>query len=161
MFASPKMVCSASALLCAALYLGCAPGEEAWNLSGTDFPLAYFHDDCAPWDGPALSIVLSHEELESPFEAHFPSARVTSFRPPPELAGGSFEWTGSERDLGHASWCESAEACRPASAVRVRFDGAQPSEDELAGQIHLEFEGGQVVSGAFKAVRLPLQMLCG
>ena len=151
----------AAACLCTALCLGCAPGKEAWNASPTDFPLAYFHADCAPWDGPALSIVLSYAELESPFEVRFPSVRITSFRPPPELAGGSFEWTGVAQDLGQASWCESAEACRSASTVRVRFDETQPSADELAGQLRLEFEGGQVVSGAFKAARLPLRMLCG
>lgn len=32
---------------------------------------------------------------------------------------------------------------------------------ELAGQVHLEFEGGGVVSGAFNARRLSLQVLCG
>jgi hypothetical protein len=45
--------------------------------------------------------------------------------------------------------------------VRVRFDRVQPSPDEIAGQLRLEFEGGQVVEGAFKAVGLPLQMMCG
>lgn len=158
---APMMPRRASVLLCVVLSLGCAPGEEAWSSSDTGFPLAYFHDDCAPWDGHALTIVLSHAELENPFEEGFPSVRVTSYRPPSQLAGGSFEWTGIAQDLGYAAVCDAAEACQAASTVRVRFDRAQPSEDELAGQLHLEFEGGEVVSGAFKAVRLPLQMLCG
>ena len=160
MFATQMMVRGASACLCAALCLGCASGEEVWSSSPTGYPLAYFHNDCAPWDGPALSIVLSYAEFESPFEEHFPSVRVTSYRPPSQFAGASFEWTGVAQDLGYAAWCDSADACRSASSVRVRFDRAQPSADELAGQVHLEFEGEQVVSGAFKAVRLPVQMLC-
>lgn len=161
MFATTMTLRIAWACLCAALCMGCTASEVAWDPSATDFPLAYFHDDCAPWDGPALTIVLGYADLESPFEARFPSVRVTSFRPPNELVGGSFEWTGVARDIGHATWCESADVCVSASTVRVRFDGAQPSADELAGQVHLEFEGGQLVSGVFNAVRLPLQMLCG
>ena len=161
MFTTSPMLHNASFCLGATLCLACAPSEEPWDPSPTDFPLAYVHDDCAPWDGAALSIVLSYAELESPFEALFPSVRVTSYRPPPKLAGGSFEWTDVAPDLGYASWCESSEDCRAASAVRVRFDAAQPLADELAGQLHLEFEGGDVVSGAFNAVRLPHQLLCG
>jgi hypothetical protein len=153
MFATQMVARSASAGLCAVLCLGCASGEEAWSSSPTGYPLAYFHDDCAPWDGAALSIVLSYSEFESPFEAHFPNVRVTSYRPPSQNAGTSFEWTGVAQDLGYATWCDSAEACRPSSSVRVRFDRAQPSPDELAGQVRLEFEGGHVVSGAFNAIR--------
>ena len=147
--------------LCAMLCLGCTSGEEIWSLSDTGFPHAYFHDDCAPWDGPALSIVLSQTQLGSPFELGFPSVRVTSWRPPAELAGASLEWSGVAHDLGYASFCESEDSCRTASTVRLRFDPAQPSADELAGQLHLEFEDGRVVSGAFRAVRLPFRVLCG
>ena len=161
MFAAPTMVRSAWGVLCAAAYLGCAPSEEAWSSSATEYPLAYFHDDCAPWDGPALSILLTHAALDDPFEETFPSVRVTTFRPPSTLAGSMFEWTGDAPDLGYASWCEFSGSCWSATTVRVRFDRAQPSTAELAGQVHLVFEGGRVVSGAFKAVRLPLQMLCG
>jgi hypothetical protein len=158
---TPMTVRSACGLLCALLCVGCVPGEEAWSSSATEYPLAYFHDDCAPWDGPALSIVLTHAELDSSFEESFPSVRVTSYRPPSTLAGSSFEWTGDAPDLGYASWCEFFDSCWSATTVRVRFDRAQPSADELAGQVHLVFEGGRLVSGAFKAVRLPLQAFCG
>ena len=161
MFTRPMRVRSACGLLCGVLYLGCSPGEQAWSSSATGYPLAYFHDGCAPWDGPALTIVLTDAELDSPFEESFPRVRVTSYRPPSTLAASSFEWTGDAPDLGYASWCEFFDSCWSATTVRVRFDRAQSSADELAGQVYLVFEGGRVVSGAFKAVRLPLQMLCG
>jgi hypothetical protein len=160
MSASNALVRSASTLLCAVACLACAPDGVSWSSSGTGFPLAYFHDDCAPWDGPALTIILSHEELE-PYQASFPSVRITSYRPPPQLAGSAFEWSGIAQDQGHAMWCDTEDACRSAASVRVRFDRAQPVPGEIAGQLHLEFEGGQVLEGAIKAVRLPLQMLCG
>ena len=139
-------------------FWGCG---DPWASDPTGFSFAYFHDDCAPWDGLALSIVLSDEEFATPFEAHFPSVRVTSYRPPPQLAGASFEWTGVAQDLGYAAWCASSEACTAASSVRVRFDRSQAEADVLAGQVHLEFEGRSDVSGAFRAVRLTTQMLCG
>jgi hypothetical protein len=158
----PIMVRSASTWLCTALCLACASGEQSvWSSTPTEFPYAYYHDDCAPWDGRALTIVLSHEEFQDPFESHFPNVSIRWYRPSAQLAGSSFGWTGIAQDLGHASWCDSAEDCVVASAVRVRFDRAQPSPDELAGQAHLEFEGGEAVSGRFKARRLPIQMLCG
>ena len=150
-----------AALLCTLVVLGCTPGEELWSSSDTGFRFAYVHDDCAPWDGHALTIVLGDEERESPFEAHYPSVRITSYRPPVQLAGGAFQWAGIAQDDGYAIWCDSAEACLTASAVRVRFDRSQPSEDELAGQVHAEFEDGRILSGAFRAVRLTQLMLCG
>ncbi|MDH3206496.1 MAG: hypothetical protein OEO79_07785 [Gemmatimonadota bacterium] len=152
---------SASTVLCAFLCIACTSGVDGWSSGSTGYPLAYFHDDCAPWDGPALTILLTHTELESPFEQTVPNVRVTSYRPPAVLAGASFEWEGDAPDLGYGRWCEFFDDCWSATTVRVRFDRVQDSEDELAGQVYLVFEGGRVVSGAFTATRLPLQMLCG
>lgn len=154
MFAVPEQLRSASTVLCAMLCLSCASGP-------TEYSRAYVYDACAPWDGPALTLLLTHAELEDPFEESVPNVQVTSYRPPPVLAGGSFEWEGDAPDLGYARWCEFIDSCWSATSVRVRFDRAQPSADELSGQVSLVFEGGRAVSGAFTAARLPLQMLCG
>ena len=159
---APNILRRAATSLCLAVVcLGCTLGQEAQVPSDTGFPLAYFHDDCAPWDGRALAIVLSHVEIEAPFEVHYPFVRVTSWRPPDVLSGASVEWSGTSHDLGYASWCDSEEACRTASRVRVRFDREQVSSDELSGEVYLEFESRPPVSGSFKAVRLPQVVLCG
>ena len=161
MFAVPQQLRSASTVLCAVLCLSCASGDEGWSSSPTEYPRAYVYDDCAPWDGPALTLLLTHTELESPFEESVPSVQVTSYRPPSVLAGGSFEWEGDAPNLGFAQWCEFFDSCWSATSVRVRFDRVQPSADELSGQVSLVFEGGRVVAGAFTAARLSLPMLCG
>ena len=158
---APMMTRNAWALACAVICLGCTSGQEVWSSDPTEFPFAYIHDDCAPWDGHAITIVLSHQELAGPYEANFPFVRITSWRPPTELAGSSLGWTGIAHDLGYASWCDAEDSCLTASAVRVRFERGQTSSDALEGQLHLEFEGGRAVSGAFNARRLSQQALCG
>lgn len=145
----------------AVVCLACTPVRDAQVPSGTGFPLAYFHDDCAPWDGRALGIVLSRVEVEVPFELSYPFVRVTSWRPPDVLADASVEWSGTSQDQGYASWRDAEEACHTASRVRVRFDREQVSSDALSGEVYLEFEDRPAVSGPFKAVRLPQVGFCG
>ena len=163
MFQAPNIVLRAATSLCLAIAcLSCStPGRDAQVPSGTGFPLAYFYDDCAPWDGRALAIVLSHVAMDAPFDLSYPVVRVTSWRPPEVLSGASVEWSGDAHDLGYASWCDSEEACRTASRVRVRFDREQVSSEELSGEVYLEFEDRPAVAGFFKAVRLPQGSFCG
>ena len=75
----------------------CFPAsQEDTGPSDTGFAFAYFHDDCAPWDGHALTFLFSHVESSSPFDVSYPHVRVTSWRPPPGLPGATIEWDGTD-----------------------------------------------------------------
>lgn len=147
-------VCIASAIL------GCIP-DRADGPSELGFPLVYVHDDCAPWDGAALSLVLAHEPVTHRFDVPYPSLAVTSYRPPSPPAGGSFEWRGEAPDVGHARWCDEPGECTAPVLVSVHFDRYQRSPDRLTGRLRIELEDGSVAAGRFEAERLPFRGLCG
>jgi len=129
--------------------------------TNTGFPLAYLHDDCAPWDGAALTLVLSQHELDSRMDVSYPSLRITSWRPPSSLSGTSFSWEGDAQSDGYATLCDSADSCVTATRVRVDFDHAQDTADVFTGQVRVELEDGRVVTGPFAARRLGYPVLCG
>jgi len=127
----------------------------------TGFPLAYLHADCAPWDGAALTLVLSQNEIDGQLNVGYPNLRITSWRPPSTLAGGSFSWEGDDQSDGYATLCDSADSCVNATRVSVGFDRVQGSGDVVSGRVRVELEGGRVIAGPFSARRLGYPMLCG
>jgi len=127
----------------------------------TGFALAYLHDDCAPWDGAALTLVLSQQELDSRMAVSYPSLRITSWRPPSSLAGASFSWDGDAQSDGYATLCESAESCVDATRVSVDFNRIQRLPDVVTGQVRVELEDGRIIGGPFAARRLGYPVLCG
>ena len=142
--------------------LGCsaAPGGDAVR-GDTGFPMAYLQDDCAPWDGPALTLMLTHVETADPFDVAYPHLRVTTWRPPARLPGSTLEWSGTGQSEGYATLCESAEACEAAESVRLQFDRVQDRSDTISGDLHVELAGGRVVTGPFEARRIDFLALCG
>jgi len=142
--------------------LGCrpTPGGEA-RPTDTGFPLAYYHDDCAPWDGPALTLALSVVEMETPFEMSYPHARISMYRLPAELAGSTVSWSGTDHAEGYATWCASEDACSPATLLEVRFARRQEAPDVLEGDVYMELEDGRAMGGPFHARRLAFTALCG
>jgi hypothetical protein len=127
----------------------------------TGFPVAYWHDDCAPWDGHALTIILTHTAMQDPFEATYPHLRITSYRPPTSLAGASLAWSGTAQDDGYAVLCESEGVCHVAGSVRLRFDGRQDAVDPLRGDVRVQLQVGGEIAGPFEARPLPFGALCG
>ena len=127
----------------------------------TGFPLAYLQDDCAPWDGPALTLVLSQHEIDSRMDVSYPSLRITSWRPPSSLSGASFSWAGDTQSDGYAALCDSAESCVAATRVSVSFDRDQGSGEVATGSVRVELEDGGVIAGPFAARRLGNPVLCG
>lgn len=127
----------------------------------TGFALTYLHDDCAPWDGRALTLVLTEQEIDVGVETSYPNLRITSWRPPSSLPGSSFSWDGDAQDDGYAALCDSADSCVRARRVRVDFDRAQPSADEVNGRVRVELEDGRIVAGPFAAHVLDFVVLCG
>jgi len=142
--------------------LGCSAAPDGDALpTETVFPVAYVHDDCAPWDGLALTFVMAEVELIDPFDVSYPHLRITSWRPPARLAGSSIEWSGDDQADGYAELCESAEACEAAPGVRLLLDPRQDVADQLGGEVRVELEGGRVMAGRFQAERIPFVALCG
>jgi len=120
---------------------------------------AWFHDDCAPWDGSATSLYLGRERAKAVFHPDTPYLHVAlysnslSFRPGERLR---FEVPGRE---GHARYCQKADTCVSAKAVSIEFTKTDGSL--LEGRLEVLFDGRPPIRGGFRAVRIPFQALCG
>jgi hypothetical protein len=139
--------------------LGCRAGSDLAPIAGPpgDFAYAYASPDCAPWDGPAVSIVLTTAPSAAPDEAR-PQLRLAIYPREVEIAGRSYAWP-AQPELATGSRC-TAGACQSAPAGEIRLGPARP-DSALEGTVTLRFGPGDVVTGGFRAVWRDRRMLCG
>lgn len=116
-------------------------------------------EDCAPWDGAAVSVLLTTQPIDSSWQVRLPSLRLSIWRDLAAVENGVFTWPADEQ-VGVASWCETENDCESARAGRVRFHGMAP-DSLLTGEFDLSFAGRGQVKGGFKAAWRHHQMMCG
>lgn len=146
-------------LLLATALPACALQSELPDTPPPGLTEAWFHDDCAPWDGAALSLYLGPEPSDTVFAAPFPHLRVSIYSSLTQLPTGErlrFEVPGNR---AHAVYCETEEDCRPATGITLELSEIEP--DLIAGSLEILFETGPPVAGSFRASRIPFQALCG
>jgi hypothetical protein len=114
--------------------------------------------DCAPWDGPAVSIILTTAPLDSTMTPTEPWIHLSIWRDSAVLANGLHEWPSDEQ-VGAASECPTADSCEAAETGRVRF--REFEGDTLVGQFRLTFRNDDPIEGGFRAVWLERRMMCG
>ena len=139
--------------------MACAVQPELPAEPPEGLDVAWFHDDCAPWDGPATTIYLGREAAETVFASPFPSLRVTLYSNRAQLDPHErlhFEIPGND---GHAVYCSTAEECEAGTSVSIEF--AQPAGDELEGRLEVTFPNRPPIRGSFQAMQMPFQALCG
>jgi hypothetical protein len=129
------------------------------------FPYAYAHADCAPWDGPAVRIVLTPSPVPD-------SAVLTPGHPTLSLA----VYASRARSHGHrfgvqapasadgywgsAAWCPAEGPCEPARRGWIRVE-AERGDSTLRGRYELDFPGRGTTEGRFTAVWRHVRMACG
>jgi hypothetical protein len=121
--------------------------------------VAWFHDDCAPWDGAATSLYLGRERAKAVFHPDFPYLHVALYSNSLRFRTGErlrFEVPGHQ---GHARYCREEGACSTARAVSMEF--SKIDGNLLEGRIEVLFDGGTPIRGGFRATRMPFQALCG
>jgi hypothetical protein len=121
--------------------------------------VAWFHDDCAPWDGAATSLYLGRERAKAVFHQDFPFLHVALYSNSLSFRTGGrlrFEILGNQ---GHARYCRDADACVNARAVSIEFSKVE--ENLLEGRIEVLFDGLPPIRGGFRAARMPFRALCG
>ena len=126
-----------------------------------DYPLAFYHQDCAPWDGPAVSLYLVQEPMTTPFMAPLPHLRVSVYGALHRLVGETLQWNGTQSDQGYAGRCPAEGTCEPATSARVRVRGWDSAGGGMTGDVELEFGDGSREAGSFDGTRLDFQPLCG
>jgi hypothetical protein len=124
-------------------------------------PFSYAAAACAPWDGPATTLLLLPEPWDSsgPAQPAGPFISVSIWKPVEALPGTTWDLS-AEQNLGAATQCPKADACEPATAATVRFRSSGGNR-LLEGELDLAFPTrGRVVGGC----RAPWRMepaLCG
>ncbi len=143
----------------AAVTLSCA-GEPVTPsaLPLNEFPFATAYPDCAPWDGPAVSIVLTPAldtaETETP-----PLVRVMVYDTAERLVGRTTVWPG-DAEVGSAVWCVADGDCAVADSGVVVLEHLS-GDTALVGRLRLVFVQRGLLDGAFQARWRPRTPLCG
>jgi hypothetical protein len=120
---------------------------------------AWFHDDCAPWDGSATTLLLGPQVAQNPFHPGFPHLQVSLYSNLSRFQTGGrvrFEVPGNQ---GFAQFCPGADSCSKAMAVTLQFSKVE--QDLLEGRLEVNFTDRAPIRGSFRAMRLPFRALCG
>jgi hypothetical protein len=160
------------AFAAAMLLLAQAPGADASRPPAT-YRFAYAHDDCAPWDGAALRIVLQREPVApvpkagpSPHGAlpapRYPHWSIALWQGDPPLntwialPGEASTGMGSGH-IAHATGPQASTARKG----RVRIEALTPAV--VRGELRVELEDGtgREEIFPFTAPRLKFVALCG
>jgi len=121
------------------------------------FPYATVAQTCAPWDGPALAVVLSNTAGCAPLK--FPYIQISLWRDLPPKAGQTFSFDIRSSN-GQASRCLKANECEAATSGSVVFDIVDEGKS-AKGRYELHFKDGGIEGGSFEAEWCQNRALCG
>jgi hypothetical protein len=113
--------------------------------------------DCAPWDGPAVSVFLSLSPIEST-SVRSPFLALSTYRAPTEVVGGRFEWP-AKRQVAGAYRCRAGGECEASTLGYIRFDESL-ADGTLIGAFLAQFPH-DTVQGGFRAVWVERRLFCG
>lgn len=143
----------------APVLLACQGSSGANAEPPEGFPVAWAYDDCAPWDGAALSVFLGTEVPTGASDPTLPYVRVTVYSRD-LVPGSTVEWTEPYGQVGNAERCLTSGPCELATSARVSFVAPSGGED-FAGVVHVEFGAAPPTVGGFRATLLPRESFCG
>jgi hypothetical protein len=139
--------------------IGCDRSSElAPAATPPGYPLAYVMRDCAPWDGPALTIVFTSHAMDS-LEAAYPMLRVAIYPRGESMTGHTYRWP-AEPEMAAGMRCTSADACEAATAGQVTLRAVRP-DTAVEGRVAMRFASGEESSGGFRAAWLKRRVMCG
>jgi hypothetical protein len=121
------------------------------------FPHATVAQTCAPWDGPALAVVLSNTAGCAPLKV--PYIQISLWRDLPPKAGQTFSFD-IRNSNGLASRCLKPNECEAATSGSVVFDIVDEGK-EARGRYELHFKDGGIEGGSFEAEWCQNRSLCG
>lgn len=157
---APRLALAIATVLTAAPAGGCGTSADLGPLRASPerLPHAMAVRDCAPWDGPAVTIYLSAAPADSTPPSP-PHLRLSLWRSAPELERNTFAWPAETQEAA-ATWCETNDACQAAPAGRVRIRRVWP-DSLIEGEFDLQLDGLTWVGGGFRAVWLETRIICG
>lgn len=127
----------------------------------TDLPYAYACHTCAPWDGPALEIVLQRvpvgpSSTRALPPAAYPRLVIDLWGAP--AAGGWIDLHGPSASAGHIAEVRSAHDYRTVDGL-VRL--TRVTAARIEGEAEVQLRGGPVRTYRFFAPMSPYEAFCG
>lgn len=126
------------------------------------FSFATAAPDCAPWDGPAVTILLSNHpgsDTAGITESARPLLRVVLYPRGSGVAGQKFHWP-ADPEMAIGQRCPAEGECEGATDGEVSLLPS-PADSALEGSLRLHFSDGTTISGGFHATWHPRRMMCG
>ncbi len=145
-------------LLSALCLVGCtSSSDEISTVPPAGYPLAFVMRDCAPWDGPAVAILLTAHAAES-LGTGFPLVRLMIYPRDTLVAGRTYRWP-EQPEMAMGNRCEAAIDCEAATSGEITL--TELRADTAVGQARLLFANGTEIVGGFRAAWLHRQVMCG
>ena len=140
--------------------LGCGPESHLAPFPNPPpgYEYAYATRDCAPWDGPAVTLYFAGSPSDS-IPMGVPHLRVSIWKSPAELANRTVRWP-ADLQGGAALRCAAADSCEPANGGQISFGGTRP-DSSVEGVLLLRWVGGDSVRGSFRAAWRSRRIMCG
>ena len=110
---------SALATLASIAVLACA-GEPSSGQTDGSFPFGEVAASCAPWDGAAVSLILTRDAGGAGTES-YPRISIMVYRGLPDVLGQSFSFEAGSQEVGGSSFCSAADGCESVPNTTVRF----------------------------------------
>jgi hypothetical protein len=122
------------------------------------FAHAIAQRDCAPTDGPALSIYLTPTLVDAPHPPP-PFVRVSVYDSPADVIGRTWSW-GPSTTIAGAVMCTSTTACVTSSSGLIIL-GRFAADSSLVATVDAHFPGGERIRGRVHGVWKTHPYLCG
>jgi len=132
-------------------------GEAAPARQALKFGYSHVRNTCAPWDGPAIGIVLTATDVACGKE-ELPALNIYIWRELPEGPKTYVLERGSE--WGGASLCMDARNCQRAVEGKLVIESFKTGEG-ASGSYEFKFPDGTVESGGFDAKWCTVREFCG
>lgn len=126
------------------------------------FRYASASPDCAPWDGRAITILLSDRpgtDSGGISGDRRPLVRVSIYPRSASVGRQSYEWP-ADPQAGSAIRCLAGADCESATRGIVTITNGLP-DTVVLGSIQLHFADGSGITGGFRARWIQRQVLCG
>ena len=122
------------------------------------YAYATIQASCAPWDGPAVEVILTKDPVNCD-RTEGPYLALGVWKGLPIHSGQEVNFD-SRSSIGFASQCAKAGDCERAESGMVVFENFEQGKS-ASGHYELFFKGGKTVTGSFDAKWCDKRIRCG
>jgi hypothetical protein len=135
---------------------GCGSNGEPMR-PPAEFPFATVSRDCAPFDGPAVTIYLTPTAVA--LDPSPPFVRISVWDAPEQVAGRTWTWPRTV-NKATASRCVTGNDCVDSTSGSVTLGNFGP-DSALSATVDVKFPDGSRIQGTVRGTWQSRRILCG